>query len=471
MRNPYKAQIPVAVASATLMGGVVVLGGPKLAFAGCVVLLTVGVLAYVESVPAWNHLFRIELPFSFLLLAAVQWRTRSLTETVGEPIDAAVMIHVALMAVAIVLATRTALLRRTRWSRIRDAPLLWMLAYAAVACVSVPIAASPVLAGYAAGQVGISVVIVLVLIRSTEDAGERMARCTFWCIAFLVVAVWIGLLVDSSSAMRPLMTYEGGVSSPLPWRIQGVFPGTNSDFAGIYGALLALWCFGATLAGDSTRKWTGLCLGVLGVATVIVAQYRTGYLMLIVGALVLLAYSSSRRPRLMIIGGVIAGAIGIVVLFAAGNRTEQVAQGVALRGQNQRIASTATGRTQLWQGAVDVWKESPIVGRGIQSAIRYEVIEPIGGKVNQAHSTWFEALCSAGFLGAACIACSVLVTGYFVLRRRLSTAMALWAALLVLSIFDGTMSFFRFDMLVYLLLAALAGTKSVMRSPRGGLAL
>jgi O-antigen ligase len=65
----------------------------------------------------------------------------------------------------------------------------------------------------------------------------------------------------------------------------------------------------------------------------------------------------------------------------------------------------------FWELAIPVWKESPLIGRGLLTASRFEVLEAAGlGQISTIHGTWIEALVGTGIVGTALLAGSVLVT-------------------------------------------------------------
>jgi O-antigen ligase len=96
------------------------------------------------------------------------------------------------------------------------------------------------------------------------------------------------------------------------------------------------------------------------------------------------------------------------------------AQPYVLRGQTEQRASELSGRVHFWQLAIPVWKESPVIGRGLLTASRFEVLDPAGlGRISTIHSAWIEALVGTGVAGTALLAGSVLVAW----RRALAKAL------------------------------------------------
>jgi O-antigen ligase len=68
-----------------------------------------------------------------------------------------------------------------------------------------------------------------------------------------------------------------------------------------------------------------------------------------------------------------------------------------------------------------VWEESPLIGKGLLTGTRFEVLAPLGDTYTAGiHSTWVEALVGTGLIGLALLALSFLVTCMraFVKARR-----------------------------------------------------
>jgi O-antigen ligase len=104
---------------------------------------------------------------------------------------------------------------------------------------------------------------------------------------------------------------------------------------------------------------------------------------------------------LLVVGALIVTFWGSVLLEA---------QPYLLRGETAESAAELSGRIYWWEKAIEVWKESPIVGKGLLSATRFEVLDEIGASgTSTIHSTWIEALVGTGVVGAALLAASVLV--------------------------------------------------------------
>jgi O-antigen ligase len=67
--------------------------------------------------------------------------------------------------------------------------------------------------------------------------------------------------------------------------------------------------------------------------------------------------------------------------------------------------ATLSGRTEYWSRAFEVVERSPIIGTGLSSGSRYEVLAQIGHSATSTiHNTWIEAYLGTGLLGTIALA-------------------------------------------------------------------
>jgi O-antigen ligase len=153
-----------------------------------------------------------------------------------------------------------------------------------------------------------------------------------------------------------------------------------------------------------------LAIAAAGFVTLVAAQYRTGYVAFAVGLVILLALR--RRAAL---------AAFVLVAVLVGQGFVEEAQPLLLRGESPEEASQLSSRLEWWSFAIPVWQESPLVGRGLLTATRFEVLGEIGREeTSTIHSTWVEALVGTGVIGITFLAASFLV----LLRRAIRCALA-----------------------------------------------
>ena len=192
----------------------------------------------------------------------------------------------------------------------------------------------------------------------------------YWFTVVLVSWVWVGRFIDPSAAVeRPLDTVV-----PLKWELVGIIPNLSSNSVGAIGLVVAVWSLArfVNVGRYAGNRKLALALTLLGVVTIIaVPQYRTGYIAFVVTLRRgLLASPPHAVFVLMAVGAILAVALWPSLVTNA--------QPYVLRGQSTQQLQNVSGRVDYWSAAVPVWRDSPIIGRGLWTASRYEVLAPLG---------------------------------------------------------------------------------------------
>jgi len=352
--------------------------------------------------------FAVEVPVLALLASGLVFRLRATDQIIGDPLDAAGAFRVACLGVAALLAA-VAFMNGTQ-SGIRSRPFRFYSLYAAAALFGAAVSVVPLLTIFHVGELFITLFVFVAAVRSAgREAPFRIEATIYWFQVILMGMVWLSVILFPSEAIIP-------VDSPIPWQIQGVFPEVASNGVGTLGAILALWSLARFLSPEAERSSprVSLVIAAAGFVTLVAAQYRTGYVAFAVGLVILLAL----RGRALLAALVLVGGVGLALV---GQGFAQDAQPLLLRGQSPQQASELSSRVEWWSDAIPVWQESPLFGRGLLTATRFEVLSEIGrGETSTIHSTWVEALVGTGLLGIAFLAASLLV----LLTRAFRSALA-----------------------------------------------
>jgi O-antigen ligase len=181
----------------------------------------------------------------------------------------------------------------------------------------------------------------------------------------------------------------------------------------------------------------GIALTALGTATLLAAQYRTGYAAFGAGVALLLALRG--RKTLAAAIGLFAAVAMYWGLATLGTSTEPL----LLRGDTPERASQLSGRLDMWHAAIPFWRESPIFGRGLLTSTRLEVLPSIGlQNTATIHGTWIETLVGTGLVGTALLAAALLLLLYRgvadALRRNGRVVPAVLAVSLIVRSFTGS---------------------------------
>jgi O-Antigen ligase len=397
--------VVVGVAGGTYVGGTwAALGGTHGFVALAVPTVAVAGIILVPKIQqrVGTTLIAVELPMFMLLLSGLVFRERDAESLSSNPLDVAGMYRLLCLGVALTLGLLAlthpaARARRPELTR----PFRLYIGYAAIVFFGALVSVDVVLTMFRLFELATLVIVVAGALRTFGREGIRrgLRVMYFWYVA-MTVSVWLGVFLLPSHAVIHL------TRSPLPIQIQGAFPTISSNGVGTIGTILAIWSMAVLLSpadeGYVRRRLTWAIMG-LGLVTLVFAQYRTGYVAVAVCALVVLAI----RRR----GAVLAIAVvGVVVATLWGGALVRGATPVALRGADVTEASQLSSRVEWWSASIPVWRESPLVGRGLLTATRFEVLEQLGRTTTSSiHGTWVEALVGTGLIGIVLLGLSVLI--------------------------------------------------------------
>jgi O-antigen ligase len=418
LRSAARASVGAAllVLLAVLTGVAVASDGFLMAaaLAGVVLFLTAAITYYwmTGEYARFGHM-SVEVPIFLLLLTTLAFRARDAETLAKNPLDAQGIFRLACIGLALGLALIALLSpgRKAAVDRITTRPIRFYYLYALVVLIGVTVSVFPLLTAFRWFEVVVPLFVLAGAYRSVGfESIVRIERMLYGYIVLLLGSVWLGVL------LFPSLTVDR-INSPIPLRIQGIYPGVSSDSTGNLGVLLILWTLARLLRPLSERPLSnsfGMAMIGFGFISLIGAQYRTGYVALAVALALLLVLQKKKVWATL----AVAAAIGMATL---GGSFIADAQPYLLRGATTEQASRLSGRTTYWALAIPVWRESPIIGGGLQTATRFEVLTQLeGGKeVQNIHSTWIEALVGTGLLGVACLAVSLLIA----LRRALGQAL------------------------------------------------
>lgn len=367
----------------------------------------------------------LEVPVWLLLISTLVIRVRDEQGLAANPLDQAALLRVACIGAALLLGWMALVLERRRpgfeAGRLTTRVFRLFSYYVLVVFAGSLMSVLPTLTAYRGVELATLLVVYAGARRMVGPAAiGRIERVLYWWLVVSIASVWLGVVLFPHTAIVH-------IDSPIPWQIEGVLPVISSNGVGGLGGLLALWSlirFWEARARSGVGSRFDIAMGALGIVTLVAAQYRTGYIAATLGLLILLAL----RKRLALAGVLFAVAITVGI---AGPIIVARAQPYLLRGQTAQRASELSGRVHFWELAIPVWKESPIIGKGLLTASRFEVLAPAGlGRISTIHGTWIEALLGTGVVGVALLAAAVLVAW----RRAIAEALRRGGRLLPITI-------------------------------------
>jgi hypothetical protein len=278
----------------------------------------------------------------------------------------------------------------------------------------------------------------------------------YWNGLAILVGIAFPLLLGAATARRPAWA-RGLALAPLPALTAVIY--LSSSRGGAATALLGMVVFlllaGRRIAALAATVVAGV--GVAGATAVMVSRHAltdgpigssgaTGeghsaaLLLALLGIGCAVAYAGwcavePRRPlrvsRATSLGLAAAGLIACVLAIAAIHPVEKfedfkkpsseqsVADSDADFTRAHLLSSNGSGRWQLWEGAVDEWKDAPLVGKGAGS---FEAWWAQNGSISKfvrnAHSLYLETLGELGLVGFV-ILMTAFGAGFVAAARRL----------------------------------------------------
>lgn len=446
-------------------------GGTARLVAGGGILLTLVAGLSSAGGTVRDGVFSLEVPLVLLVLSTLVLRIRDAETLASNPLDSAGAVRVALAGLALLLGAHALLLSERRAGPVRrltSRPFRIYLAYIAVVAIGAVLSSRPTLTSYRAFELLTGAVVIAGALQVVGRlAVKRTISLLYWSIVGLILTVWAGVLIAPSLALSPVGE-RFSFGAPLPWRIVGVMPVMSANFVGTVGVTLFLWSLAYWLREDrmgvGPRPFIAGSLTFLGLATLLAAQYRTGYAAALAGVGVLLLLRKRTGIAVLLLTvALTAGVSGVV----SGSDVE----GFVLRGQSAEVATGLTGRTIWWEEAIVVFRESPLIGGGLLTASRFEVLAELGATTTSTiHSTWIEALVGTGLAGASLVLVAFLVT----FRRSWTEARSpvgsvvpalLMTILLVRSLTANTFESFGLEALLFMTICVWMTDERVARRP------
>ena len=387
----------------------------------------------------------IEAPVILLLISTMTFRERDAAALASNPLDAAGLYRVGCVGIAALLGWAALTRPAARVDHVRMPIAIGLYAaYIAVVFLGAAISINPKLTAYRGVELATGLLVVLAAVRfGGRNAIERLERLLYWFIVLLILVVWSNVLLFPGRAIiRDI--------APLPFQIQALYPVVASNGIGSLGVLLTLWSLGRLMLGERVNRRLSLAMVALGVATLVAAQYRTGYIALAAGLGLLLLARGKRVLAIVALS---------VVLVAGIWGVRSQAEPFLLRGQSRDQASQLSGRLEYWEHAIPVWERSPLIGRGLVTATRFEVLAPLGAtRTSTIHSTWVEALVGTGVVGVGILGMLLLSLWRQAIRELLrpgglAAPALLLAAVTIETVTTTTFEIFGFGSILVLVLA------------------
>lgn len=186
-----------------------------------------------------------------------------------------------------------------------------------------------------------------------------------------------------------------------------------------YVGMSALLCFFGALA--ARNLWVALGLGLLPLYTIVAMQSRTSLLAATLAFAIVIGWQLKQRLTRRLLGLLsllllTAGATAIVLVFAGVplfDFSDRIVDRLLILSDAHRgLSSGASGRTDLWSAAVDLWLGHPLFGVGFKG---HQMQMP---DQMLAHNAYLGVLADVGLVGFTGYLLIIVTTLYYIIKRR-----------------------------------------------------
>jgi exopolysaccharide production protein ExoQ len=154
--------------------------------------------------------------------------------------------------------------------------------------------------------------------------------------------------------------------------------------------------------------------------------------------------------------------VGFIFLFA-----NQLLELISRSGSWDEVMS-ATGRTRIWPVVIELWSQTPMMGRGFGSALYILPTHPdLFRAAAHAHNLYLEQLFSGGIIGLGLFACSIVITIAVAWRTKAAREFSFLVFFLIYGLTEPVISGpVSFPLITMFLAVVLILRNGRLRSPR-----
>lgn len=348
----------------------------------------------------------LEVAWLLVLMASNSFAQRTAADSLSATIDATHLLRFSLDGLAFSLIVT----QLNRIPKLRFHPLTFFLIYIFIGIISTTWSASPIGTLAKSGEVFLGVFIVYRTLNG-HDNTYRLRRLINLLIIFHSVVLTyaaLGYFIFPESFSYP-------VSGLLPRRLEMHF--FSADSVSNYSAFLAITFLARYLSPENPGKNSNsyLLLYFYFIFILLLGQGRTGMGILVIGTFLLLFIT--RTLSTILVSPILVS--GIIYFFSEPLKT------LFLRGQDNEMLYSLTGRTALWEWAWQSFLDTPLLGSGFGVGSRVVFSKNTGAfpeNISTVHNGFLEVLLGVGTVGFifwfACFAGALWISGRALVRKK-----------------------------------------------------
>jgi hypothetical protein len=193
----------------------------------------------------------VEIPVLLILLSTVTLRysfaggPRTAEELTSNPFDIFSLMKLGFTATAAALGFLALTAPKSERAKVTTRPARFYTAYAVVVFLGIVASINPLLTTYRAIEMVAGLVVAAGAYRTARgEALSRIEKMIFWYSVAMILSAWVGAVIFGGAAL------EAQPGSPIPVRLQGIFPRISHNSLGYMSVLLALWSISRLLARE-----------------------------------------------------------------------------------------------------------------------------------------------------------------------------------------------------------------------------
>jgi O-antigen ligase len=375
-----------------------------------------------KSFTWWHWLILISF------VSGLTFRLREVQEIQANPLDAAAMIKLLLVAFIGVLLLARLLGGKSPWLRAQFRGLVGlMMAFAIISLVTTFWSVKPSWTLYKSIEymVMLALYAAIVVYASRIEEYESVLNWVYALLSVLLVSAWIGAVIDPADAFN----FGSSGLFVIP-QLNGVFPVLAANGIGTMGAILALVAISRLMMPVTGKVFGGwyLTLAGFGIISMILADCRSATFGFLVGFLVLLSFTRH------LIAGIFVSLFGLALaLFSGAGKSILL---YLARGQHAKELEGLSGRVEFWQFGWQKFLERPLTGWGGFAGGRFlilpQVTDPGQPMPSDLHSNIMEPLVDTGIFGLLFILLALVGVWWYLYRgyrsQKLNSREARFAA-------------------------------------------
>jgi O-antigen ligase len=283
-------------------------------------------------------------------------------------------------------------------TRIFRLPMIMLFVYAGLGVATASFSPAPLMSIYKASQLLLELMLFVIagsyLLKYKKPA--LLIDLTTFLLAFVILSAALGGVFLPDLAYNVI--WGGGTFGRT---LMCVFPQVFSNELGLLAAMLIIISLrrGSEPGYGFNQRFFWLSLSLLAMMVLFAAQARTSLAAVTIALLIM----SVLNPRLRWLGVLLMVAAlvgGAVYLVNGGNLgLEDKITTYLRRGQTDQQLQTMSGRTELWRAGWRMFCDSPFLGHGFQTGVRFGG-EKFGiARGLNMHNGHYQVLADSGLFG------------------------------------------------------------------------